>query len=359
MNHKMIDALTEEMRIVYETAENNMVAEVNSQIARDGISNIARRRVLENKLGRIKLETDDIIDKMLSRVSVKEGVSLTSLVEENTLKTSEMALDAMQVYGRSMSRVIRLRSGDELKQSIVSETQRNIADGLKVTYRNGRTVGYKEYMEMATRTTIQREIGSSQLSSGERAGVVFYIVNHFADCADDHADYQGKIYYDERWRTFGYDEKDTSRIETIIRAKRMLGVQTVRDGTPYLTTRPNCRHTFTPISIEQAGGKPADIVREMKLSSGSYREGNYEATVKQRYNERQIRFYKNRMEQNEKINGILGGDALANQLQGDKMLVRKWQARQRDLINKNPVLARDYRRETAKTVIFDLGAVAK
>ena len=104
----------------YETAENNMVAEINSQIARDGISNIARRRVLENKLGRIKLETDNIITKLLSRVSVAEGVNLTSLVDDNTLKTSEMTLSAMQSYGRSMSRVIRLRSGDELKQSIIA-----------------------------------------------------------------------------------------------------------------------------------------------------------------------------------------------------------------------------------------------
>lgn len=354
--NKMIDALSEEMRIVYETAENNMVAEINSQIARDGISNIARRRVLENKLGRIKLETDSIVDKMLSRVSVKEGVSLTSLQDENRIKTSEMALNAVQTYGRSMSRVIRLRSGDELKKSIIEETQRNIADGLKVTYRNGRTVGYKEYMEMATRTTIQREIGSSQLSSGGEAGIIFYIVNHFRDCADDHADYQGKIYYDERWRSFGYSEEDTARIERIIRDKKMLGVQSVRDGKPWLTTRPNCRHTFTPITIEQAGGKASDIVRDMKLSTGSYRDANYADTEKQRYNERQIRFYKNRMEQNEKLNGILGGDALADKINADKMAVRRWQARQRQLIEANPSLARDYRRETAKTVIFDLGA---
>ena len=351
--NKKIDALTEEMRIVYETAENNMVAEINSQIARDGISNIARRRVLENKLGRIKLETDNIITKLLSCVSVVEGVNLTSLVDDNTLKTSEMTLSAMQSYGRSMSRVIRLRSGDELKQSIIAETQRNISDGLKVTYRNGRTVGYKEYMEMATRTTIQREIGASQLSSGGQASVVFYIVNHFADCADDHADYQGKIYYDERWRTFGYSAEDTDKIEKIIKNK--LSVQSVRDGNPWLTTRPNCRHTFTPITIEQAGGRPNDIVREMKLSSGSYRDANYDATVKQRYNERQIRFYKNRMEQNEKLNGILGG-GLDDKINADKIAVRRWQARQRQLVDNNPVLARDYRRETAKKVIFDLGA---
>lgn len=61
------------------------------------------------------------------------------------------------------------------------------------------------------------------------------------------------------------------------------------------------------------------------------------------------------MEQNEKLNGILGG-GLDDKIQADKIAVRRWQARQRQLVDSNPVLARDYRRETAKKVIFDLGA---
>lgn len=61
------------------------------------------------------------------------------------------------------------------------------------------------------------------------------------------------------------------------------------------------------------------------------------------------------MEQNEKLNGILGG-GLDDKINADKIAVRRWQARQRQLVDNNPVLARDYRRETAKKVIFDLGA---
>ena len=58
--------------------------------------------------------------------------------------------------------------------------------------------------------------------------------------------------------------------------------------------------------------------------------------VKQRYNERQIRFYKNRMEQNEKLNGILGG-GLDDKIQADKIAVRRnGKARQRQLVDSNP-----------------------
>lgn len=355
MNHKKIDAISESLRLVYETAENNMVAEVNMRVARDSISTLARVRTLQQTLGKVKLETDDIVEKVLKRASDMEGISLVKLTEENRLKTTEMFGSAFTTYARSMNRVVSLRATKPLRESIFAETQRNISQGMKVTYANGRSIGYKEYMEMNTRTTVQREIGSSQLSSGGQAGVVFYITNHFADCADDHKAYQGKIYYDERWREFGYDIDTAKEIDKIIRSKNMLGVQRVRDDAPYLTTRPNCRHSFTPISIEQAGGRASGIVSDLKLSTGSYKDENYEDMQRQRYQERQIRFYKNRMEQNEKLGSVLGADIVADKVRADQLLIRKWQLAQRKLVEKNPVLSRDYRRETSKILLNDLG----
>ena len=68
--------------------------------------------------------------------------------------------------------------------------------------KNGARVGYKEYMEMNVRTTLQQNIGEKQLELGKEANVVFYICNTYADCADDHADYQGKIYYDDRYGSY-------------------------------------------------------------------------------------------------------------------------------------------------------------
>lgn len=342
MNHKKIDAISDTMRIIYESAENNMVKEVNLSVARDSLRSLPRIQLLKRRLDVIKNNTDNIVESMLKKISDDEGIKLSRVADDNRLLTGNLANSALNLYNRSFNR-ISLRGTIPLKEAIKNEAQRNFDTRMKVTYRDGRNVGYKEYMEMSTRTTLQQEIGASQLDAGERAGVVFYITNHFKDCADDHADYQGKIYYDERYKSFGYDNAE---IEAIIRSKRMLGVQTVRDGKPWLTTRPNCRHTFTPISIDQARGGAKKLVDDLKISTGSYRDKNYQDTQKQRYNERQIRFYKARMEQNEALSSVLGDNTMADTVQRDKVLVSKWQARQRALIDKNPTLGRDYYRES-------------
>lgn len=337
MNHKKIDALAETMRIIYEQTENNMVTEINVALAKQ-----TPTRPLARKLNAIKMQSDSMVETMLKKISDDEGIQLARLTSDNRVLTSQLVDGALNMFNRSANR-IQLRGATPLVESVKLEANRNFTNRMKVTYRDGRNVGYKEYMEMATRTTIQQEIGNAQLVTGGNAGVVFYITNHFRDCADDHKDYQGKIYYDARWREFGYDAETTERIQGVINKKRMLSVQEVRDGKPWLTTRPNCRHTFTPISLEQATGKASDVVSDLKLSTGSYRDANYEDTVKQRYNERQIRFYKARMEQYDKM-----GADYSDFMQRDKTLVAKWQARQRALMDKNSTLSRDYRRESLK-----------
>ena len=345
------DHVSETMRILFETAENNMVAQMNKKLISevDGnyqISKLAQVNNLKHALLAVKKRADSMVSTSLNRV---EGIELKRLVADNERATAMMIASTLTSYRRSVSQIVRLSETIPLKEAIKRQTQEGINNGVKIATAGGkRMVGYKEYMEMNVRTTVQREIGEMQMASGGQAGVVFYISNHFADCADDHKDYQGRIYYDERYATFGYDAETLARIQTLISSKRMLGVQSVREQAPYLTTRPNCRHTLTPISIEQAGGSASQLVSNLKLSSGSYRDENYEDLQQQRYNERQIRFYKGRMEANKE----LGYDDLVNR---DKHLVSKWQATQRKLISSNEALSRDYRRETEKILLQDLG----
>ena len=47
---------------------------------------------------------------------------------------------------------------------------------------------------------------------------------------------------------------------------------------------------------------------------------------------------------------------LERQISSDKMRVRQWQAQQRKLVASNPVLERDYRKETREILLKDLGA---
>ena len=70
----------------------------------------------------------------------------------------------------------------------------------------------------------------------------------------------------------------------------------------WLGTRPNCRHRFVPITIEQAGGNIDNLLNSLHLKKGTYRDGKYQATQKLRYIERNIRNNKAQLYQAHKIN---------------------------------------------------------
>ncbi len=114
-----------------------------------------------------------------------------------------------------------------------------------------------------------------------------------------------------------------------------------------------------PITIEQAMGNLSDLKSRLRTKKGTYKKDNYDDLKSQRYNERAIRGYKNRAENNQVLyantNDPVIKAQLANDINRDKTLVRGWQAKQRDLLNSNPNLKREYRREDVSKMAQDLG----
>lgn len=355
--HKLTDEIAETLRELFETTEANMISRVNMTLLEESDAyrdyQTALKAKLRRQMDRDAKEAMAAIGVTLDRVHEMTGADVERIRKTANQMTGMLVRSAMVLHTRGVQRVMRLQRTVPLREAIVRATQVGIENGLKITYRDGRQMGYKEYMEMNVRTTVQHEIGEQQLEVGGNVGVVFYACNVYQDCADDHKDYQGKVYYDKRYLTMGYDEETVRNIERAIRQRQMLAVQDVRDGKPYLTTRPNCRHNLTPISVEQATNER--IVQELGLVRGSYRDDKYAATQEQRYNERQIRAYKARLDMNERMYTKSPSDALASQIARDKKLVYDWQARQRALMKAHPFLSRDYRRETRKILLNDLG----
>lgn len=355
--HKLTDEIAETLRELFETTETNMISRVNMLLIEESDAyrdyQVSQRSRLRRQMERDAEEAMAAIGGALTRVTEMTGADTERIKKTADRMTGMLVKSAMVMHERSVKRVLRLQRTVPLREAIVRATQQGIEQGIPVTYRDGRQMGYKEYMEMNVRTTVQHEIGEQQLEVGGDTGVVFYACNVYQDCADDHKDYQGRVYYDKRYLTMGYDDETVRGIERAIREKQMLAVQDVREGKPYLTTRPNCRHNLTPISLEQATDER--IVQKLGLVRGSYRDDKYAATQEQRYNERQIRAYKARLEMNERMYTKSPSDVLASQIARDKALVRSWQERQRALMKANPFLSRDYRRETRKVLLQDLG----
>ena len=353
-NHKLTDEITEMLREVFETSEKNMIVKKNLFLVRGG----------KNISGFIKevREDGERIQTYLNGI-VKRSSELGGFKPEKILKNTEVGTkmlieSTIKSALSAQAKVSRLQRVIPLKEAIFQQTQRGINEGIAIVYRNKRSFGYKDYMEMNVRTTIQHEIGEQQLDSGVNARIVFYLCNVYADCADDHKDFQGLMYFDERWEGYNLKDEIKTEIRKLIHSKNMMSVQRVRSDEPYLTTRPNCRHVLVPISIDQALGLSVDkLLNDLQLKRGSYRPKNYEQSQQQRYNERQIRFYKSRKEINEELlSKDPDNEFFKKQIEKDKGIVRAWQKKQRELVASNPVLSRDYRRETRNVLLNDLGA---
>lgn len=113
-----------------------------------------------------------------------------------------------------------------------------------------------------------------------------------------------------------------------------------------------------PITESQANNLE-QTKAELRTQKGTYREKNYKDLVKQRYNERNIRKYKSRIANAEKMlvetTDPTLHEVLMNDISRNKQYVRAWQKRQRDLLAKNTYLKREYRRESPSKMAQDLG----
>lgn len=239
-----------------------------------------------------------------------------------------------------------------------------------VVYKDGKKFRWENYMEMKVRTDIQQDIGKSMVENGLKMGNIFYICSYHGDCAPDHKDSQGKIYVDKNWKSAVTNDELVAKIEAYISSHQVKTIQEIMGPQVYLTTRPNCRHYFQYIAVDDVLKiKTNDDLNkkreELNLNSrGKYKPEKYEALKKQRYNERKIRAIKGKIETQKKIaDSIPNGANKANEEAKTRLLnakLREAQKDQRDLIkeaNKNEVvLDRNYNREVYNKMMSDLGA---
>lgn len=319
-----------------------------------------RLKILNQKANKVLLLTYQEVDKDIISIQEKEIVingfqkeikaKMAELEKFNSQRITELVNIAFKTYERTVRIISATTKTDHLFEAIKRQMPKGIQNGLKVTYANGRAVQWKSYMEMNTRTTLQTEATERAIEAGAKANQVFVICDSFADCAKDHADYQGKIYYNEQANI-------TPEIKKYIDSHGILSMQEVTKNDPWLTTRPNCRHNFHAISTDDVmGGMSANKILEQEgFKFGNYKGSNYEDLQKQRYNERQIRKWKTRLENQKQINKETGvPDNRA--VQQAQAKVSEWQKKQRELIASNPdVLKRQYERENAKVIVEDLG----
>lgn len=418
MNKDTIDDISDIINEKLEAIYNTAVTMANVSLLnhyKDDVQVWRKRQI--NDIPKLKKEVNSLIKKEITPLlrSIEVAVLLSYKVADDTFKDIDINQSKIEVRANKMAdkRIKTLQSSviktlnklpnsiekaqmknitqvvnkvpktmnkdqiNALYDGIVKQTQQGTANSPKVAYRvtlkkgespfkrdgtpkkTYRQMGFREYMDMNVRTTFQKDAGDFQLQAGHDAGLIFYLCSYHSDCANDHVDYQGKIYVDEAWESVvSADMKE--KVQDYIDAHKIDTIQNVRDGEPYLTTRPNCRHYFTPMSTEEVlGSSVKKMLKDNNMEKGTYDKQNYIDLQKQRYGERQIRKYKQDLEQQkimlEKTPVGEQRNAIQRQIDKDQASIRKYQKDVRELVKNNKALDRDYNRENPKILVNDLG----
>jgi len=302
----------------------------------------------------------DMIEVKIDEIRVKDLPKSAKHTLENMKSYNEkfiksLAVNAYKQYNKSIQMISNSKVGDEIYRTIKKQMAYGIDNGIKIAYRVNkpgkkygevRNMSFKSYMEMKARTDINTEISANQVKHGAEAGIIFYFVDAFADCAKDHLNYQGKIYYNE-------GAELTPEARKYINQHHIKGMEWVRGAPVWLTTRPNCRHSFHAVPY-------SDVIKDTgtykeRYTYGKAKTNNYKATEQQRRNERLIRTYKLKRDNYLAEYSATKDKSFKIKANYYKSLVDKWIAENRKLINDNKFLSREPSRERTNYIVDNLG----
>lgn len=312
---------------------------------------------LANIRGEIKTQKNENFDRQLKTLQ-KESVQILNKLP-NSIEQMQRK-NIIQIGSRySISKEPKV---NDLYKTIVEQSKTGIENASPILYKNGRKMPFLSYSDMKSRTLLQEFTNKAQTEAGRNAGLVFWLVSSFGDSAKDHVDFQAKIYIDRDWESM-VDEETREKIQNYITANGTRIKQDVEEGEPYLTTRPNCRHRWMPMSTEEVlGGTSIDklLKDNNMLLNGEYEQEKANARDKLRYQERQIRKYKQQVQEKtielERTPQGAEREFLKKEITDLKSSVRLHQGKAKEIVKDNSsFLEREYTRENPRLIKTDLG----
>ena len=112
------------------------------------------------------------------------------------------------------------------------------------------TLPYLEKIKNGLGRDIESRDKLSYLSQLTGEGI-FYLCSSHTHCAEGHKDFQGKVYVSENWRERCPDSRTRRRVASYIRNHGCRTVEEIVGDPVYMVTRPNCRHYFVELDIEE------------------------------------------------------------------------------------------------------------
>lgn len=175
--------------------------------------------------------------------------------------------------------------------------------------------------------------GSLLVSPKKARKAIFYMASSHGDCAEDHKEWQGRLYVDAEWRS---KASGHPRYEEIARkAKALVSVQAVTIAPAWFVARPNCRHYLHPVNTDDALDKgEAQLTREYGLFSPVGKRGARQTirhdTRKGWYTRENvegiIRKYRERLSYLKTLRKRAPNEELDRDIEKTRFMIEKWTA---------------------------------
>lgn len=294
---------------------------------------------LNNKY--LALVFEGLVKKQPIREIHKKIKNLTQFRKQNNLDFDKK----QEIYALKLTKKAKNQVDIATKNQQVGDLSLLIADKVfeifkkdesyqkmkKIAYDNVRKTESTQ-KEKAIFTEIEQNRKEIALNESNKAKI-FYLCSSHNDCADDHKDWQGKIYYDEQWYKYIKDEDIADKIERYIKRNNCRTFQWVTNRPVWMITRPNCRHYFKVLRVEQVLGRNEDtLVRNHKMHTGIGKKGQQtisHSTRRDWYTEDNILNiidkYKERLAYHQSLYAVKKTPTIKNAIQKDNFLIKKWQ----------------------------------
>ena len=255
------------------------------------------------------------------------------------------------------------KSKEQLKEDIV-ECYNDKPDNMAIRERQ------RIEIERDLRTSLQREATAITINESKKSGYVFFLCNNLRDSAEDHCNYQGKVYVVKDYKDILKDKDKISKCESIIKSQNIDFLEDIIDGTikytfytkkglkrergVFLTTRWNCRHYFRPITLDEAL-EPNKALDKYEMTTGTYKPENYDALQLQRRLEREIRDKKSqRLIVKEQLKYSTNNQILKDDLKRLNKDIKEL-TNQLEKLCEQFNLPRAYNREQVESLTYNLG----
>lgn len=243
-------------------------------------------------------------------------VRTARLIGLNSAEMNQLWLDSYSRYVKLSRKVFSsLRKSDLDYKEKLQERQNVVYSRIRSS-----VLGDLERQKNSLANDVERRFKQEKLTVLTRKGV-FYLCSSHINPAEDHADYEGKIYVSEDWENRCQPDEAAS-IRAYIRNKQIRTVEWVTGPPVYMIYRPNCKHYFINVSVEDVLHSSAKtLLKKHEAYMKDDPPMSYEKTVYKGYYEKlKVLIY---------LREMCPGTELDKDIKSVRKLVVKWALRAR------------------------------